>query len=134
MSELDNSDTFPRPTTRFGRKSTLTLVYAGVLFQCCLGPRGRLSDLSVSLSKSILYRGFVWVHRALNSQKRRFPARAVAVWLIPAGKVCVGGLCVDDSFYLVLPACSISAFMGGWSVGDLYEILCYFIQDQGCRQ
>ena len=78
--------------------------------------QGRVRAISVFHRKSFLYDGFVWVHRALNSQKRWFPARAVAVWLIPAGKVCVGGLCVGDSFYLVLPACSISAFMGGWSV------------------
>jgi hypothetical protein len=37
---------------------------------------GWLSTLSVSHSKSGLYGTFVWVHRALNSQKRRFPARA----------------------------------------------------------
>ena len=34
----------------------------------------RLSALSVSHSKSILYGAFVWVRRALNSPKRRFPA------------------------------------------------------------
>jgi hypothetical protein len=38
---------------------------------------GRLSALRVFLSKSILYGAFVWARRALNSQKRRFPARAV---------------------------------------------------------
>ena len=38
---------------------------------------GRLSALSVSHSKSILYGAFVWACRALNSSKRRFPARAV---------------------------------------------------------
>jgi hypothetical protein len=37
---------------------------------------GRLSALSVSHSKSVLYGAFVWVCRALNSPKRRFPARA----------------------------------------------------------
>jgi hypothetical protein len=35
---------------------------------------GRLSGLSVSHSKSVLYGAFVWARRAL-SQKRRFPAR-----------------------------------------------------------
>ena len=40
--------------------------------------RGRLSALSVFLLKSILYGAFVWARRALNSEKRRFPARAVA--------------------------------------------------------
>ena len=38
--------------------------------------RERLSALSVSLCKSILYGGFVWARRALTHQKRRFPARA----------------------------------------------------------
>ena len=37
---------------------------------------GRLSAFSVSDSKSVLYGAFVWVCRALNSPKRRFPARA----------------------------------------------------------
>jgi hypothetical protein len=37
----------------------------------------RLSALSVFLCKSIFYDAFVWDRRALNSQKRRFPARAV---------------------------------------------------------
>ena len=43
----------------------------------CPGPPGRLSALSISLCKSVLYGIFVWARRALNSQKRRFPARAV---------------------------------------------------------
>jgi hypothetical protein len=41
---------------------------------------GRLSALSVFLCKSVLYVAFVWARRARrarNSQKRRFPARAV---------------------------------------------------------
>ena len=37
---------------------------------------GRLSALSVSHSKSVLYGAFVWAHRALNSSKWWFPARA----------------------------------------------------------
>jgi DNA topoisomerase-3 len=37
----------------------------------------RLSALSVSHNKSVLYSAFAWARRALNSQKRRFPARAV---------------------------------------------------------
>ena len=40
---------------------------------------GRLSALSVFLLKSVLYGAFVWARRALNSRKRRFPARAVGV-------------------------------------------------------
>ena len=36
----------------------------------------RLSALSVFHSKSFLYGALVWARRALNSQKRRFPARA----------------------------------------------------------
>ena len=45
----------------------------------CPGRRGRLSALvflSCFLCKSVLYGVFVWARRALNSQKRRFPARA----------------------------------------------------------
>jgi hypothetical protein len=42
----------------------------------CPGRPGRLSALSVSLYKSGLYGVFVWARRVLNSQKRRFPARA----------------------------------------------------------
>jgi hypothetical protein len=44
----------------------------------CPGPPGRVSDLSVFLCKSVFYGAFVWAHRALSSQKRRFPARAGA--------------------------------------------------------
>jgi hypothetical protein len=44
----------------------------------CLGPPGRLSALSVFLSKSFFYGAFVWARRALNRPKRRFPARAGA--------------------------------------------------------
>jgi hypothetical protein len=42
----------------------------------CSGPPGRLSALSVFLCKSVFYGAFVWACRALNSRKRRFPARA----------------------------------------------------------
>jgi WD40 repeat protein len=42
----------------------------------CSGPPGRLNTLSVFLYKSVLYGVFVWAHRALNNQKRRFLARA----------------------------------------------------------
>jgi acyl-homoserine lactone acylase PvdQ len=41
------------------------------------GPSGRLSALSVSHSKSVLYGVFVWARGALNRQKCWFPARAV---------------------------------------------------------
>jgi acetolactate synthase-1/2/3 large subunit len=37
---------------------------------------GRLSGINVFHSKSVLYGVFVWVRRALNNQKWRFPARA----------------------------------------------------------
>jgi hypothetical protein len=37
---------------------------------------GRLSALSVSHSESVLYGALVWARRGLNSQKRRFLARA----------------------------------------------------------
>jgi hypothetical protein len=48
---------------------------------------GRLSALRVFHSKSGLYGAFVKVRRALNSQKRRFPARAV----VAIAAVCVEG-------------------------------------------
>jgi hypothetical protein len=41
------------------------------------GRPGRLSALSVFLYKSVLYGVFIWARWALNSQKRRFLARAV---------------------------------------------------------
>ena len=40
--------------------------------------RGRLIALSVSLGKSVLHGAFARARRALNGQKRRVPARAVA--------------------------------------------------------
>jgi class 3 adenylate cyclase len=49
----------------------------------CPGPPGRLSALSVFLCKSFFYGVFVWARRALNTQKRWFPARAVAVAGLP---------------------------------------------------
>ena len=52
----------------------------------CLGRSGRLSALSVSLCKSVFYGAFVWARRALNSQNRRFPARAVEDELTGAGE------------------------------------------------
>ena len=36
--------------------------------------------MSIFLCKSVLYGAFVWARRVLNSRKRRFPARAVALW------------------------------------------------------
>jgi hypothetical protein len=42
----------------------------------CPGPPARLRALSMFLCKSGFYGAFVWACRALNSQKRRFPARA----------------------------------------------------------
>ena len=47
------------------------------LYINCPGPTRRLSALSVYLCKSDFYGAFVWARRALNSQKRWFPARAV---------------------------------------------------------
>ena len=41
------------------------------------GRSGRLRAISVFLRKSGFYGAFVWAPRALNNQKRRFPARAV---------------------------------------------------------
>jgi hypothetical protein len=45
----------------------------------CPGALGRLSAISVSLCKSVFYGVFAWARRALNSQKRRFPAWAGAL-------------------------------------------------------
>ena len=50
----------------------------------CPGPPGHLSTLSVFLCKSVFYGAFVWARRALNSRKRRFPARAVYRPIEPA--------------------------------------------------
>jgi hypothetical protein len=45
--------------------------------KCPVGARpGWLSAHSVSPSKSVLHGALVWTRRVLNSQKRRFPARA----------------------------------------------------------
>ena len=49
---------------------------------------GRLSALRVFHNKSGLYGAFVKARRALNSQKRRFPARAV----VAIAAVCVEGV------------------------------------------
>jgi hypothetical protein len=51
------------------------------------GP-ARLRALSVSRSKSVVYDAFVYARRALNGQKRRFPARAVvAPMTLPRAQV-----------------------------------------------
>jgi hypothetical protein len=54
----------------------------------CLGPPC-LTPSAFSLCKSVLYCTFVWVRRALNRQKRRFPARAGNPNLYACGKVCL---------------------------------------------
>jgi hypothetical protein len=59
------------------KKQTFNNTVADCHIYDCLGGRGRLSALSVFLFKSVLYGAFVWARRALNRQKRRFPARAV---------------------------------------------------------
>ena len=51
----------------------------GCFFSSVRALPGRLSDLSVSHSKSILYGALVWARRALNRPKRRFPVRAVCL-------------------------------------------------------
>ena len=50
---------------------------------------GRLSAISIFLCKSVLYGAFVWAHRVLNHQKRRFPARAGAVLGHPGARGCL---------------------------------------------
>ena len=47
---------------------------------------GRLNTLGVFHSKSISYGGFVWAHRGLKNQNRRFLARAVQYAAL--GKLC----------------------------------------------
>ena len=51
---------------------------------------GRLSAISVFLCKSVFYGAFVWARMALNSQKRRFLARAEvqALAILPAQLQC----------------------------------------------
>jgi hypothetical protein len=47
----------------------------------CPGPLGRLSALSVSHSKSVLYGVFVWARRTLNSENGSFrPLVPRPVW------------------------------------------------------
>ena len=41
----------------------------------------------------------------------------LVVWLVPAGRVCVGSLfCVEDSFYIIAAVSSAVSFLGGWAV------------------
>ena len=58
------------------------------------GPPGCLSALSVFLYKSVFYGAFVWARRALNSRKRRFPARAKSM----DGKLVVAPTSLPGSF------------------------------------
>ena len=64
------------------REMLATTEQAGRIFPVRARP-GRLSAFRVSPSRSILYGAFVWARRALNGQKRRFPARSVPR---PAGR------------------------------------------------
>lgn len=42
------------------------------------------------------------------------------IWLLPAGRVCLSaGLCVEDSFWLLLPISGVISCFGGWNVGEL---------------
>ena len=50
---------------------------------CPRPPGGRSSTLSVFPCKSVLHAAFVWARRALKHRKRRFPARAGAVVVLP---------------------------------------------------
>ena len=83
-----NSDARARPTTQVARllaagaEPNATALCAAAFSGHRPGRPGavkRLSALSVFHSKSVLYGGFVWAHRALKHLKRRFPARAVEV-------------------------------------------------------
>ena len=38
------------------------------------------------------------------------------VWLVPAGRFCLLGMCTEDSFYFIVGASSAVSFLGGWAV------------------
>lgn len=38
------------------------------------------------------------------------------IWLLPAGRVCLGGLCVDDSFWILLTFTAVLSALGGDSL------------------
>jgi hypothetical protein len=57
---------------------------------------GRLSALSIFLWKYILYGAFVWARRALNSQKRRLPARAVKEYVYHFRQLALANRSVED--------------------------------------
>ena len=70
---------------------------------------GRLSALSVFLSKSVLYGAFVWARRALSGLKWRFPARAELAALQSAGeRIEINELLCDKAFKLVGAALSLA--------------------------
>ena len=63
----------------------------------CPGPPGRLSAISVFRCKPVFYGAFVWARRALDSQKRRFPAGADGAQKL-GQVVAVGKFFRDDAF------------------------------------
>lgn len=42
--------------------------------------------------------------------------QAIVVWLLPAGRVCLGGACIEDSFWLLLCVCGALSCFGSWNV------------------
>ena len=42
--------------------------------------------------------------------------QCMAVWLVPAGRICFASLCIDDSFWALLAVASAVSFFGSWSV------------------
>ena len=42
--------------------------------------------------------------------------QCMVVWLLPAGRVCVGSLCISDSFWVLLAVAGAVSFFGSWSV------------------
>lgn len=40
----------------------------------------------------------------------------LVVWLLPAGKICLFGQCVDDSFWVLLIVSMLVSFLGSWGV------------------
>jgi MFS family permease len=42
--------------------------------------------------------------------------QTLIVWLMPAGKVCLGAVCISDSFWAILSLCGILSAFGSWNV------------------
>jgi hypothetical protein len=85
----------------------------GPALRNCPGPPGRSSALSVFLCKSVFYGAFVWTRRVLNSQKRRFPARAVNVAFSPLAAVRTTAGSAGRAAAAAIPASAMTCFNVG---------------------